>query len=283
MIQALRDGQQYASDMQSITTVKTMVDGVPEGKTAYLLKPYAKEAGMPADYKGNSMWNDDHLRKFVAAIDKAGFRVHIHAMGDGGVHQVLDAIENAYNQNGKRDGRHIIAHATLVDKPDVARMAKLGVYGAMQPIWFYKDPMFSTLEKQMFGEERFKNEYAIKDMLDAGIIMTGSADAPVTPDDRPLVGIEVGVTQSSPYPDHQNDPEYVRDANQRVSVLDMLRMYTINGAKEMSMEKIIGSIEVGKKADMVVLGQDITKIKPQDIAETEIINTIFSGKIIYAK
>lgn len=280
-VQALKEGQQYVSSLQNITTIKMFADGVVEGKTAYLLAPYAAEAEMPADYRGEPIWSAKELNETVAAIDRAGFQVHIHAIGDGAANQALNAIEYAFEQNGRRDARHALAHLTIMDQKDIERMGQLGVIAAMQPVWFYKDPLFSALEKQMLGEERFKQMYAIKDMVDAGILITGSSDSPVTPDNRPLIGIETGVTQCSPYSGEQGDEKYLRSADQRVSVKDMLRAYTINGAKEMSMEKIIGSIEKGKKADMVVLEKDITNIKAEDISETAIVHTIFGGKIVY--
>ncbi|MBR0599620.1 amidohydrolase [Sinanaerobacter chloroacetimidivorans] len=284
IVKELQDGQQYVSDMQNIIDIKTFIDGVPEGKTSYLLKPYAATANMAEDYRGEAMWSQESLNEFVAAADKAGYAVDVHAMGDASSRMFIDAVEYAFEQNGKRDARHNLIHANLLDPADIPRMGELGIYAGMQPIWFYKDPIFSQLEIQMLGQERFDQEYVIRDMLEAGIIMTGSSDSPVTTDNRPLIGIECGVTQCSPYPGGgQGDPVFVRNVNQTVSVIDMLRFYTINGAKEMFMEKTIGSIEVGKKADMVVLTQDITKIKPDDISETEVVSTIFNGKIVYQK
>ncbi|MBN1979904.1 MAG: amidohydrolase [Chitinivibrionales bacterium] len=283
VVQAMRDGQKYGSDYLKISTVKMLGDGIIEGKTAYLLEPYAPEAGMPPDYRGNPLWQNDELKKAVTAIDKAGFSIQIHTIADGSSRQALDAFEYAFQQNGIRDARHSMVHVTYIDKADIPRMSQLGVIAAMQPIWCYKDPIFSSLERQMLGPERFSQMYALKDMLDAGIVMTGSADNPVTPDYRPLAGIETGVTQGCPYPDCQNNEEYIRNAAQALSVMDMVRMYTINGAKQMHMEKEIGSIEVNKKADLVVLAQDITKISPQDISETEVVHTIFNGKVIFSK
>ncbi|MBR0597313.1 amidohydrolase [Sinanaerobacter chloroacetimidivorans] len=281
VIKTMRNGQQYVSDLLNVTVVKLFTDGVVEGKTAYLLDPYAPETGLPADFRGEPIWEDDELKKAIAAIDKAGFQVHIHAIGDGAACQSLDAIEYAFNQNGKREARHTLTHLTIIHHDDILRMGEMGVIAAMQPIWFYKDPLFSEFDRQMLGEERFWQMYAIRDMLDAGILMTGSSDSPTTPDNRPLAGIETAVTQCSPYEEERYDESYVRNPDQRVTVLEMLKVYTINGAKQMFMDKLIGSIEIGKKADMVILEEDITHIRPQGISETKVICTIFDGKIIY--
>ena len=280
-IKELNEGQKYNTDFQHVSQVKGIIDGVPEGKTASLVEPYAPEAGMAADYRGVQFATQEEMNDFVTAIDKAGYQVEIHAMGDAGVNTVLNAFEYAQKQNGVRDSRHMIAHVTLMTNDDIKRMGKLGVIGAMQPLWWYYDPNFSPLEEQMFGAERFKQEYHIKDMMDAGIVITGSIDYPVLLDSRPLNGMEAGVTQCSPYAGEDNDSAYLRNADQTVSIMDMLKVYTTNGAYEMFMDNLIGTLEVGKKADMVVLSQDISKVDSKAISDTKIINTISNGKIVY--
>lgn len=283
VIQILNEGQQYVSDFQKITTVKIFYDGVTEGGTALLLEPYDPESSMPADYIGTPRWETDKLKAALAAIDKAGYQVHVHAIGDGAARQVLDAIEYAFEKNGKRDARHTITHLDLIEKEDIARMGKMGVIAAMQPIWFYKNPTYWELELKMLGQERFERMYAVKDMLDAGVILTGSADNPIIPDNRPLFGIETGVTRCSPYEDEKGKKELKRNQDQCLTALDLLRAYTINGAKQIGMETIIGSLEPGKKADIVVLDQDILKVQPEDISRTNIIHTIFNGNVIFTR
>ena len=281
-VQVLDNGQQFTSDWQRVNGVKTLVDGVPEGVTSFLLEPYAATAGVAADYTGEPLWNLAEYQAFVAGVDAAGYQVQTHAMGDASARMVIDAVENAYEQNGQRDARHVLVHANLVTPSDITRMGQLDIYAAMQPIWFYADPVFAALELQMLGQERFDLEYSVKDMVEAGVIISGSADTPVTPDNRPLAGIETGVTQGAPYPGLQGNPLYVRDEAQQLSVLDMLRIYTINGAKQLFLDDIVGSIEISKKADLVIIAEDITKIDPLDISETEIVNTIVNGKIVYS-
>ncbi len=133
----------------------------------------------------------------------------------------------------------------------------------------------------MFGKERFASEYHIRDMMDAGIRITGSIDYPIQLDLQPLHGIEVGVTQASPYPGEKEDPAFVRNAGQGVTPYEMLQCYTVNGAFEMRMEDLIGTVEPGKKADLVVLGRNILACPSKDIADTPVEMTIFDGKIVY--
>lgn len=281
IIKLYDDSQKYASDYQVVRTVKAFIDGVVEGRTGVLLEPYDAAAGAEPDYKGVPIWTQENINKLVAAVDKAGYKMHLHCIADGSTRMGVDAVEYAYEQNGTKDARHVITHITLIDPAEIPRMAKDGIIAAMQPTWFYRDPWFSQLEEQMLGSERFARMYVIKDMLDAGIVMTGSADYNVLPDYRPLTGIEAGSTQCSPYEGQDTDPAYVRNADQAATLMQMVEAYTINGAYQMGMEDKIGSIEVGKLADLVVLGKDLFSIELKDVAETEVKFTILGGKVVY--
>ncbi|MCR5033999.1 MAG: amidohydrolase [Clostridia bacterium] len=280
-VKLLDEGQKYNSDFQRVSQAKGIIDGVPEAKSARLMEPYAPEAGEAADYIGPVYIDPEDLKGFTEVVNGAGYQVQIHAMGDGGVHYALDAYEHSWKVNGEGDYRNMIAHVTLIKPEDVKRMAELKVIGTMQPLWWYYDPNFSPLEEQNFGTERFKTEYHIREMMDAGIMITGSMDYPVQPDYRPLAGIQVGATQSSPYPGQCDDPAYVRNADQAVTAREMLECYTTNGAFEMKMEDLIGTIEVGKKADMVVLEQNILDCPVKTISETKICCTIMNGEVVY--
>lgn len=283
LVEKLDEAQALENDFLQISGIKTIIDGVPEGKSALLIDPYAPEAEMAADYVGPKYCTQEEMSEFVSILDKAGYQVLIHAMGDGGCRVAVNAFTNALDTNGMRDARHTIIHATLMDPGDIIKAGEYGIYAGMQPVWFYVEPQFGALELQMFGEERFWREYVTRDMVDAGMTITGSADYSVTPDLAPLTGIECGVTQGSPYPGQQGDPSFVRNADQVLTVMEMLQVYTINAAKQTFMDDIAGTLEVGKKGDMVILAEDITKIDPLNIAETEIVYTIFGGEVVYSK
>lgn len=281
IVKVFDKNQSYNSDWCKVTLAKAIIDGVPEGKSALLIDPYDSAAGMPADYRGPVSATQDELNEMTAIIDKAGYQVEFHAMGDGAVNMALNAFEYALKHNGKRDARHQIAHATLMKDEDIPRMGDLNVIGAMQPMWFYYDPFFSPLEEKVFGKARFAKEYRIKDMLDAGIVMTGSIDYPITLEARPLTGIQAGATQCSPFDGEEDSADYLRNPDQAVTVLDMVKMYTVNGAFALEMDKQIGTIEVGKKADFVVLGQNILSCDVKDVANTGVLYTISDGRVVY--
>ncbi len=279
-IAILDAAQDKNSDFVKINMLKMKFDGVPEGKSAYLLEPYDEAAEMDADYVGTLNGDATAIQDYVVAVNKAGYQVQVHAMGDGAVQVALDAYEYAVGQNGEGDYRNVVTHVTLISDDDKQRMAELGVIAAMQPMWFYYDPMFSPLEEQNFGSERFGTEYHIRDMVDAGITITGSADFPIT-EDNPLDGIEVGCTQCSPFEGEEDDDAYLRNADQTVDVMEALRWYTVNGAYQMKMDDLIGTLEVGKKADLVVLSQDITSCESKKINEATVLYTISDGRIVY--
>lgn len=279
-VETMNAGQQYASDFLRMTQLKVKLDGVPEGKSAFLLEPYAAGAEMPADYVSELNGDANDIAAYTAEANAAGYQVQFHAMGDAAVRTALDAVDHSVERNGQGDYRNIITHVTLITDDDKIRMGKQGTIAAMQPMWFYFDPMFSPLEEQMFGTERFQTEYHIKEMEDAGIIITGSADFPITPD-AVLPAIEAGVTQCSPFPGEEDSTDYLRNPDQGVSVMNALKWYTTNGAYQMRMEDCIGTIAVGMKADLVVLGKNILTCDVKEISDVSVDYTISDGRIVF--
>ncbi|WP_257347356.1 amidohydrolase [Pseudalkalibacillus decolorationis] len=271
--------KKYNSDWLQINTAKLFADGVTEGKTALFLEPYTENAGMGGHHHGEASWKVEAFNKMVSSLDKEGIQLHIHAIGDGAVNTGLNAFEDARKANGERDSRHTITHISAIQDKDITRMAEMDVIASMQPFWFYKDQYYK-LEKAMVGKDRALEMYPARKMWDAGVTIASSSDYPPTPDYRPLNGIEIGVTRNSPYPEEQ-DTNMVRNAAYALTVEEMLQSFTKNVAYQLFREDDLGSIKVGKKADIVVLGQDITKSDPKDISETKVAYTIVDGKIVY--
>lgn len=281
-IDTIRENEKYASDFLNVRQVKFTVDGVPEGKSAFLLEPYDEAAGMESDYVSSPAASPEELMEFITAVNAAGYTVQTHCMGDASMRMAMDAYEHSAEVNGNPDVRNKIAHVNLLTDEDVVRMAEYKVIAAMQPLWFYYDPFFSPLEEQMFGTERFEREYHIRDMIDAGVIITGSNDYPVTLDFAPLHAIEAGATQCSPYAGEDQDIEtYTRNAAQAATVYEMLEMYTTNAAYGAFLDDRVGTIEVGKKADLVVLGDNLLTCDVKAISDVPVIYTISDGRIVY--
>lgn len=277
-LKEVQDLKQYNSDLINTNTIKLFYDGVTEGGTAVFKEKYSKQAGKGDNWYGETSWKKAEFKNMVKALDKEGYQIHTHAIGDGAVSNTLDAYEEAQSQNGKRDARYTMTHVCSISDEDIKRASDLKVVSALQFLWMYADPLYQV-EKTMIGEERALAMYPTKKMMDAGCIISGASDNPVT-GYNPLEEIEVGVTRNSPYK-NEEDTDMYRNPEQGLTAYQMLEIYTKNVAYENFLEKEVGTIEVGKKADLIVLDQNILKIEPKKISDTKIIYTIFNGKIVY--
>lgn len=282
--------KKFDSDLIDVSTAKYFADGVVEGTTAYLLQPYDAAAGLAPDYVSEFYWNPDELDKYFDKTIKAGFQIHVHSIGDAATRLVLDSFEYAQAENPTIDSRNVITHLQLVDDADKERFGKLNVIAALQPYWHLKEPdWWDTVDSVNLGKDRAYKEYPVKSLLDNGAILTSSGDHPVSPINNPFWAIEAGVTRNLNNADYYgvdditdiNDPKWLLNPAERVSVKDMVKAYTINGAYQLYREKSIGSLETGKYADMIVVDQDIFKIAPLNIDKTQVLTTIFNGEVVY--
>ena len=171
-----------------------------------------------------------------------------------------------------------MTHVCAVADEDIKRIADLEVISALQFLWMYRDPL-CELEIAYIGEERAMAMYPVKNMLEAGCIVSGASDGPVTPF-APLEEIEVAVTRNSPYPGEE-DTDMHRWPEQAITPYQALEAYTKNVAFENFMEDLVGTIEVGKKADLAVLDQNILTCDPKKISDSTVRYTISDGRIVY--
>lgn len=258
-LKKLRD--QYQGKLYKIDSIKIFADGVGENKL---------------------VWNQNVLEKTVAALDKEGFRIYVHAIGNQGFypsHNVLNAFEYAAKVNGERDSRHVITHLDWVKEEDVPRFKDLGVIPAPQPAWFGKD-WYDHIKGEKLKEVNHMNSY-----FKAGIPVVSSSDFPSTNtfkrDMYPLTGLEVGITRLDPDHTTEADLNKVEWPKEKASLQDMIASYTINGAHLIFQENERGSIEVGKKADLVVLDKNLFKIPVTTIGEVKVLLTMFEGKEVF--
>lgn len=270
----------YESELLHTGTVKIVYDGVTEGATAVMHEPYLPAAGKGSDWYGNSKWSIKKFNQNIAQLDKDGYQVHVHAIGDGGVTATLDAYEKTRAENGERDSRHTVVHVSAVTDADIKRFAELDVVSNLQFLWMYNDPL-CRLEAAFIGEERAMAMYPAKNMLEAGCMISGGSDGAVT-SYNPFEQIETGVTRNSPFPGEETQELY-RWKEQALTPYQMLEIYTKNVAYQNFLEKEIGTIEVGKKADLVVLDQNILMVKPTEISNTTVDYTISNGRVVYEK
>jgi predicted amidohydrolase YtcJ len=272
---ALMNPQDRGSDAKLRTdSAKIFVDGVLEGETAALLEPYLDNPGFSGDLKTSP----EELTARVVALDRRGIQVHMHAIGDRAVRVALDAVEAARKANGPSDNRHHIAHLQMIDPLDRPRFAQLGVIANFQALWAFPDQYITDVNLPQVGQARIDQMYPIGDVLRAGGRIAGGSDWSVS-SMNPLLAIETGVTRSDP----SGRITGVLNASERVSLQDMLAAYTINGAYLMHQEKLTGSLEVGKAADVIVLERDLFKIPPEEIGEVAVTRTIFDGATVYSR
>lgn len=245
---------------------------------------------------GFGVWPQDQLELFCDKLQRNGFQIHGHSMGDAALAAFLDAFEKA----GGKPLRNAITHLQFVDDgtnggtDDAARMAALGVIGIPQPFWMIRDPYYPAYWT-FAGEDIASESYPMKSLIDKGVIMAGGSDWPVTIPNAPLISIQSGVTRTLPYdnpdiaytPDMAQNPMYQYPLNptsgrdERVDVRTMIQSVTINGAYATFLEDVTGSIQVGKSADLVVLEKDIFQVDDMDISKTNVLMTLFQGDVVY--
>jgi predicted amidohydrolase YtcJ len=266
--------QQFMKGHLRPTSVKIMQDGVLENYTAALLEPYLV-AGSPL---GIPMLQPAALNAAVTALDAEGFQVHFHAIGDAAVRQCLDAVQGASERNGTSGRRHHISHLQLIDPADVPRFRALGVIANFQPLWAYPDTYITELTIPFIGEKRAANMYPIGSVHASGGMIAFGSDWSVS-SANPFEQIEVAVRRADPTtPDGA-----VLLPEQRVSLPTAIAAFTINAAYVNGMEHEAGSIEVGKRADLAVLDQNLFTIDPRALSDTQVLLTLFEGKPVHGE
>jgi len=249
-------------------SVKFYVDGVIPQKTAYMLEPYAHGG----HERGKPHIAAEALEQAAVWLDAQGFQLHAHAIGDGGVREALDAFAAARAANGAAGGRHMISHLNVVDPADQPRFAQLGVAAQFQPLWASHYP-YMDLTEQAIGPLRSTYIYPANSILEAGARLAYGADWPVA-SANPLEGLQVAVTRTNP----ENPDSGPLLPGEAVTLEQAVRAYTIDVAWVNRMDDAIGSIAVGKQADLVVLDRNIFEIPAEQIGTTKVLLTLFGGK-----
>ncbi len=258
----------WGNNMLRLGAIKYTGDGAVAGRTAYLSEPYI---GTKDDY-GIMKVPPELLNERVMTVHKAGCQMAVHANGDRYIGITLDAYEKALQAYPRENHRHRIEHCTVVNPEILARIKRLGVVAV--PFGSY---IYDHGEKmKYYGAKRVSMMFAHRSFLDMGIPVAGSSDHPAAPSWAPLVGIQSCVTRKS-------STGELLGPEQRITPEEALRVYTMGGAYASFEEKIKGSIEVGKLADMVVLGDDLTKVDPEKIKDIPVIATMVGGKLVYER
>jgi predicted amidohydrolase YtcJ len=263
----------FQSKRLRATAVKIFQDGVIESHTAALLTPYL---GGGRDERGWLNLEPEVLKPLASELDRLGFQIHIHAIGDRAIQSSFDALEFARARNGRRDSRHHIAHIQLFDPPDIARFRRLGVVANFQPLWAQADPYIVDMTLPVLGPERSRWLYPIRSVANSGAVIACGSDWSVS-SMNPLDAIQVAVTRRG----LEEGPGPAWISEEVVDLPLMLAGYTINGAYVNFEETETGSIEVGKSADLIVLDRNLFEIPAHEIHRAKVLLTLLEGSEVY--
>ena len=261
--------------MFRLANIKVQVDGTigPPPATAYVKEPYSDPWSQEHQHRGQLRFDLETLTAVYRRSHELGFTVHAHTMADGALAFALDAMEKALEQTGPHSYRDAVTHLQLVDPVDIPRMAKLGVIAVTDPHWFGMDKGYQDMMVAILGKERTEAQLPMKSFFDAGVVVTSASDYPVENPAYPLTGIQKGVTRHVP-----GQPETLHWPAERVTVEQMIEATTLNEAYQLLCEDRLGSITVGKEADLVVLEDDITACAPDHIVDTKVLRTMVGGE-----
>ena len=268
--------ERYRHPLFTVSTLKLSLDGTVEAKTAVMLEPYsAPEGHEPAPLLPNPVMFDA-----VAAAHQANIDLHLHAIGDGAVRAALDAIERAQTMYPESASRSTICHIEIVSAQDVARFAALGVVAQTTPTWFDYD----DLALNRLGEDRFNQMYPLASILRNGGKVTLGSDYPVSwigPDAlNPMFNIEMAVTRQ---PAGNAEVPVQPRVSERLSVDQAIRAHTSDAAWQLRLEDDIGTLEVGKLADLVVLERDPYASDPYQLHTIRVDRTFSDGRLVYVR
>jgi len=259
------------------TTVKIMTDGVLENHTGALLEPYCDGCGGQTDNHGLSYVDRELLGAAVTQLDRHGFQVHLHAIGDRAVRNALDAVEVARAANGPGDHRHHIAHIQVVQPEDVPRFRRLGVVANAQAYWAQMEPQMEEHTIPFLGRDRAHRQYPFGDLLRSGATLAMGSDWSVTTAD-PLRQIEVAVTRVDP----GNRAAAPFLPEQALPLPVALAAFTA-GSAFVNHDADGGSLAVGGRADLAVLDRNLLAAGAGPVADARVELTVAAGRVVFER
>ena len=258
----------------TINTLKIMVDGTLEGRTAAMFEDYQGEPGN----RGETVFTAQELNVLVSKATAENLDIHFHALGERAVSESLDAIGLARHQHPDSQSRYTLSHIQVMAVEDVKRFSQYGVIAQSTPLWARHD----AEGRAFITEDQFNRYYLFNSLDNAGVKLTFGSDYPSTGEGSlgvsPLYNMETGHTrQYVGRPEAPIQPP----VEERLSIAQLIKAYTINGAFQMRMSDKIGSISVGKQADMVLLDQNLFEVDPYAIHKVKVLKTWLAGEVVY--
>lgn len=256
--------------------LKIMDDGTVEGRTAAMFEDYQGEPGN----SGETVYTEAEMTRMVTGAAGSGIDVHIHALGERAVHEALNAIEASRDAHPDSTTRYAICHIQVITDQDLPRFAALDVIAQSTPLW----ASYDTYGEQFVSADQFRRFWRFNSLHELGVRLTFGSDFPASGAGMlgmsPVYQMEIGHTrQSAGEPDAPVQPL----ATERLDIETLIRGYTLDAAYQLHMEDQIGSIEVGKKADLVVLSRNLFDSDPYEIHTVEVLMTLLDGQIVYGE
>lgn len=257
----------------SIGAVKLFADGVIEAHTAAVLQPYANNP-----IRGLREYTQEDMNRVIAALDRRGFQVMVHAIGDGGIRMTLDAMELAamVNPVPSKARRHRLEHIESVSREDIPRFGQLGIIASMQPFHANPNSNIFNVWAVNLGPERASRAWSWKSIQDAGGRLAFGTDWPVVGLD-PIPGLHTAMTRQT----LQGMPAGGFVPEQRLSLRDTLNAYTSGAAFAEFAEQEKGSLTVGMLADVVVWDRDIFSVPVDKVKDAKVLKTIYDGQVVF--
>jgi hypothetical protein len=263
------------------TSVKMMLDGVAETHTAAMLEPYLDADGCATEHTGLDFIDPAELPRFVTALDREGFQVHFHALGDRAVRNALDAIEAARTANGASGLRHHLAHIQVVHPDDIPRFAALSATANMQALWATHEPQMDVLTIPFLGERRAGWQYPFRSLQAAGAELAAGSDWSVS-SPNPLWAAHVAVNRAAPaaaVPAGAPSDPFL--PGQALDLPSFLAAYTSGSARVNGLEDVTGSVRPGLDADFAVVDADLSHLPAAEIGTAAVTTTWVRGEAVY--
>ncbi|WP_257141051.1 amidohydrolase [Bacillus sp. AFS015802] len=266
--------EKYQSDKLQFSGLKQFLDGVPLTYTGYLLQPYSDRPTVT----GGTIYEPQVYRNWIEDADREGFRIRLHACGDAAVRLGLDVYEHARNVNGVRDSRHTIEHIEVCDPRDFGRFPKLGVIASIQPEHLTSGSMDTHAYLERLGMERARYTWPIGSLQRHKASIAFGTDFPIV-DLNPTLGLYRAVTRKH----EDGTPQGGWNPEEKISLAHALIHYTKSPAYGNFREHDLGTIESGKKADLVVWDRNLFEVEAEEILETGVWMTLMDGKVVFEK
>lgn len=263
--------ESYAEDFLALRSVKLYSDGALGSRGAAMIEPYSDDPGN----RGLLFVTQDEMNEMVSKVIGKGFQANVHAIGDAGNRQVLDSFEYALEQHGDNGLRNRVEHAQIVEIGDIPRFKELNIIASMQPTHATSD---KNMAEDRVGPQRILGGYAWQTFLDQGTIVASGSDFPVE-HSNPFYGLYSAVTRMG----HDGEPEGGWYSNEALTREQALRSFTLDAAYAGHQEEVLGSLEVGKWADFIIIDQDYFEAPDSELWKIEVLETWVAGKKVFKK